>query len=413
MRIGTCILFVLLIASATLLGCTAGTRPWNPPTKDHPITMDIFNELEGLMFGGEDGTARVFVPHTDAIGPMAVSPSARLAAICTPKGHGGETLLTFYGPSKEVIATVDLGKAGAGRYGSMWVSDRGEAVLVGAHKDHYRPRQFGPSGESGPCVEALYVNRAGAVQRFGLSSPVRQVLFTDTPGFAVLQWANAGHGGGPNSWLLSRFKSPSDLAWEVMIVTKGYAYLPGSRVSRHMLMANESPIPTRADLDLKPGFDVSVILPGGYLHFRPDASYVFERYVPRPLILPDYKERTGNFYEEAFLIKAMDQLARTASLTAFERATAVTVLRDFIYDYLDVYVKDAGEIPPEDHKACLERLDKAMAAHISGSKFQKFLEWRNAEADSANPMGFLFRPPPVVKPEDLFWVTVITPPANR
>jgi len=396
-------------------GCMTNPRILEKLTKEHPIVHCVYHDREALLFGGEDGTQRIILSPTDDIAAYGISPDSRLAATFTANRRTQEKWVTFYGPSKEVIAKVNLPKQETPSVDRcMFLGDRGEAVLV--HYSGvvgYQSRPLSPPRKDGASVEGLYVNTAGAVQRFGLSSPVRQVLFTDTPGFAMLQWANAGHGGGPDSWLLSRFKSPSDLAWEVMINTKGFANLPGSTVCRHLLMAVESSTPPRSDQDLKPGFDVSVILPGGYLHFRPDASYVFERYVPRPLILPDYKERTGNFYEEAFLIKAMDQLARTSSLTAFERATAVTVLRDFIYDYLDVYVKDAGEISPEDHKACLERLDKAMAAHISGIKFQKFLEWRSAEAGTANPIGFLFRPPATVKPEDLFWVTVITPPANR
>jgi hypothetical protein len=99
-------------------------------------------------------------------------------------------------------------------------------------------------------------------------------------------------------------------------------------------------------------------------------------------------------------------------LTALEWTAASAVLRDFIHDYLDTYVKDGGEIVAEDHQACLARLDKAMAARLSESKFRKDLEWRTFKAGSTNALGFLFRPPVVVRPEDSFWVTVITPPAK-
>jgi hypothetical protein len=108
----------------------------------------------------------------------------------------------------------------------------------------------------------------------------------------------------------------------------------------------------------------------------------------------------------------VDQLAQAAGLTDLERTLAIAVLRDFIYDCLDTYVRGGGEISPEDHRACVARADGAMASRLSDGKFQKYIAWRSSATGSTNALGFLFRPPLDIKPEDSFWVTVITPPAK-
>lgn len=394
-----------------ILGCTANMRTLRLPTKEHPIVQCLVGTRYTLMFGGTDGAQRIVLPPADDTRAVGISPSGRLAAALTLNPSAGEGHVTFYGPSQEVIATTDISKKTGCPTDMLWVGDRGEAILVENLCSMGGPFYHPPTRGSGAFVRGLYVNTAGSVQTFWLASPVRQVLFTDEPGFAVLQWAHEGHTFGPRAWLLSRFASPSEPAWEAMIVTKGGVYFPGS-VPLTMALCNEYPPSAGPAPSPRPEFDVSISLAGGYLRFRPDTTYVFEKYVPAPERFKGYKERTGAFYEAAFLVGAVDQLTRAAGLTPLESTAATAVLRDFIHDCLDATVKNGGEISAEDHQACLARVDKAMAARLSESKFPKYLEWRTFKAGSTNALGFLFRPPVVVRPEDSFWVTVITPPAK-
>jgi hypothetical protein len=273
-----CALLALLLTTTLVLGCTQDLQILQQPTSDHPIVRCIAEEKEAILFSGADASGRTILRWTANVRTMGISAGGKLAAVCTSGNKPEEVRLTVYDPSMKIIsaASLDLRQIGVSFVGDVWVSDRGEVIFVASSQSE--PRR----------VVGIHIDKTGMVEPFSLSGRVRDILFTDAPGFAVLQWTKMDPHGPLNTWRLSRFASPSKPTWEAEIVCPGYAYFPGSD-STHMLMATEFP-GARKNIPLKVGVDIQVCLDRGgldpghglrpiqpsCLYFRPDGTYTYE-----------------------------------------------------------------------------------------------------------------------------------------
>jgi hypothetical protein len=111
---------------------------------------------------------------------------------------------------------------------------------------------------------------------------------------------------------------------------------------------------------------------------------------------PNYQERVGVFYEQAYLPTAISQLAKAASLTESEIDAARGILRTFSYDFLECYVRGGARISKEDLNHCLTVMDERMHGAMSPAGYASYLVWRKAEDRTKNALAFLMSPRPEV-----------------
>jgi len=106
---------------------------------------------------------------------------------------------------------------------------------------------------------------------------------------------------------------------------------------------------------------------------------------------PEYKWRAGAFYEKEYLGRAVENLAKAAGLNNNERTAAKAILRAFIYDWLDSYVRGNGTIAEPDLKKHLALMDERFRGELTEVKHKKYLHWRTDTTRARNPLAFLMR----------------------
>jgi HEAT repeat protein len=109
---------------------------------------------------------------------------------------------------------------------------------------------------------------------------------------------------------------------------------------------------------------------------------------------PNYRDRAGAFYELEYLGKAVEQLAKTTDLPEQDREKVRAILRTFICDWLDSYVKGGGSISPQDLKRHLAVMDERFQGELAPSQYRAYLAWRSDANRAQNPLAFLMVPPP-------------------
>jgi hypothetical protein len=127
------------------------------------------------------------------------------------------------------------------------------------------------------------------------------------------------------------------------------------------------------------GADLSLRIGNTFVNFHAYGTFVIEEQGFDPVAWnkanPGYKERTRKYFEKQ-LPGAVDELAKTASLTKKEKADARQILWTFIYDYLESYVTGGYKAVERDHGRYLAKVDESFRETLSGEKFTKYLEWR-------------------------------------
>jgi len=107
---------------------------------------------------------------------------------------------------------------------------------------------------------------------------------------------------------------------------------------------------------------------------------------------PNYKQRTGAYYEKEYLAPAAGQIAQAAKLDEQEKAVARAILRAFIYDWLDSTVRGGGKITQATLQKHLAVMDGCFGAELSKEKFDLYLVWRKGRPPVGNSLLFLMRP---------------------
>lgn len=109
---------------------------------------------------------------------------------------------------------------------------------------------------------------------------------------------------------------------------------------------------------------------------------------------PGYKERAGKFYEKEYLDKAVEQLAEWASLSEEQVPVAQAILRAYIYDWLDAYVRGGGVVAPGQLERALSAMDERFQGELRDPQYEKYLKWRKEPTGAHNALRFLMREGP-------------------
>ena len=116
---------------------------------------------------------------------------------------------------------------------------------------------------------------------------------------------------------------------------------------------------------------------------------------------PDYRTRAGTFYEREYLPKAVQGLVAAFAPEVLPEETARKVLRDFIYEFLDQYVRDGGEITRRGHAKVLAGLDARIRELADDPRvLDNYEAWKTGgKPEFPNPIAFStvlrFQSPPV------------------
>ncbi len=370
-----------LLILASLGGCEAATkgggsldtrqpRIIHMPSPQRPIAM-IGRGKPGkydLVFGGKDGTSRTWLKTGDSAVGVGMSRNFRVAAVLYRAASGNGGRLTFYDVDGNPVGSADLPLPRGHDAPRVWVGERKEAVVVvtvmspaAGLPAHALPQRWRPRPR--PDVTTYYAAADGTVSVLeSASGKLRyyptDVAFAKSPGFAIICPVDpATQQGSKRRWRLTRFVEPGKIAWRKDILQ----FLPRFYTT-------------------KKGADLSLLIGRPFVHFHPDGTFKIEEPVFDPVVWnkanPGYKERTGKSYEQTCLPGAVDELAKTASLTKQEKAAARKILRTFIYDYLESFVTGGGKAVERDQDRRLAKVDKSFREALSDEKFTKYLKWR-------------------------------------
>ena len=369
----TAVLLTLhLLILASLGGCEEATKKSptiHMPTPQRPIVMVYRGETGkyDLIFGGKDGKSRTWLKTGESILSAGMSRNFRVAAVLYRAASGNGGRLTFYDVDGNPVGSADLPLPRFHDAPSVWVGERKEAVVVvrvfsrAAGLSSHALLQRGRHPP--PDVTTYYAAADGTVSVLeSVSGKLRyyptDVAFAKSPGFAIICPVDpATQQGSKRRWRLTRLVAPGKIAWRKDILE----FWPRFYTTRT-------------------GADLSLLIGRPFVHFHPDGTFKIEEPVFDPVAWnkanPGYKERTGRSYEQTCLPGAVDELAKTASLTKQEKAAARKILRTFIYDYLESYVTGGGKAVERDHGRYLAKADKSLRETLSDEKFTKYLEWR-------------------------------------
>ncbi len=117
---------------------------------------------------------------------------------------------------------------------------------------------------------------------------------------------------------------------------------------------------------------------------------------------PDYRTRAGTFYEKEYLPGAVKGLMAALAPNEAAKQQVTALLKQFIYEFLDQYIKDGGEMTRREHAGVLANLDESVLEYTGGSKvaLKNYEAWKTGSSkEFPNPLSFLtvitFQSPPV------------------
>jgi hypothetical protein len=120
---------------------------------------------------------------------------------------------------------------------------------------------------------------------------------------------------------------------------------------------------------------------------------------------PGYRERAGTSYENTALPGSTASLAKAVNHPRLPEGMAREILKEFIYNYLDLYLDRNGALTRAEQARLLEQVDQRVRDTVGDeAAFQRYLTWRKESGREENPLEFLFRkaiPITVELPKDL------------
>ncbi len=109
---------------------------------------------------------------------------------------------------------------------------------------------------------------------------------------------------------------------------------------------------------------------------------------------PGYKERAGSFYEAQYLPGAAANLVRVVEHQNMTPPQATGILRELIYNFLDVMIEGNGEVTRQERAKVVAHIDKRVRDLVKDeAAFQRYLKWRKVRDRKDNPLEFLFNHP--------------------
>jgi hypothetical protein len=108
---------------------------------------------------------------------------------------------------------------------------------------------------------------------------------------------------------------------------------------------------------------------------------------------PGYDERVSKSYESTYVPEAARKMTETVNDPRLDNASASRILRDIVYEWMDVKIEGEGIAPHFRHQQVIDKADSRVKALVGdGAPFQRYREWRLTTDRWVNPMEFLMRP---------------------
>ncbi|MCP4375049.1 MAG: hypothetical protein GY794_02540 [bacterium] len=188
-------------------GCSSVTCPrkmasaqFVPPTPESPIVRDIGHLGSYAVFGGKEGKKQKRIDWPKGVISMGIGRRAQVAVACVAP-PGKKPFVVFYNTEGQETGRVELAREPGKHGASLWVGDRGEALLGIAAVPRAKV-----AGVINP--QLIYVKKDGSATVLELERP-NYVFFPDAPGYAVLlEVPQVGYE-------LRRYATPGELAWKV------------------------------------------------------------------------------------------------------------------------------------------------------------------------------------------------------
>lgn len=103
---------------------------------------------------------------------------------------------------------------------------------------------------------------------------------------------------------------------------------------------------------------------------------------------PFYKQQAGTYYETEYLGAAAANLFERLDLEWEKRVGALDILRGFIYDWLDFYVRDNGQIKAKHQAAATESMNAKFRTLLTTDQYKLYETWRQ-DRGGGNALAFL------------------------
>ena len=104
---------------------------------------------------------------------------------------------------------------------------------------------------------------------------------------------------------------------------------------------------------------------------------------------PYYKQRAGTFYETEYLGFSAAKLFKLLDLENRKRVGALDILRGFIYDWLDLDVRDNGRISADHHTEAVTAMNSKFRRLLSPLQYEIYEAWRDDGSGEVNRLHFL------------------------
>ncbi|MFK5921252.1 MAG: hypothetical protein QM496_03680 [Verrucomicrobiota bacterium] len=110
---------------------------------------------------------------------------------------------------------------------------------------------------------------------------------------------------------------------------------------------------------------------------------------------PNYKPRAASFYERKYLPSAADYLIEVCDVNAALHPYLMEILRAFLYERIDAYVRGGGQISVTKLSDVVERMEDRLKKILTTDQWTKYPKWKGDGAGK-NGFDFLLVTPPRV-----------------
>ena len=108
---------------------------------------------------------------------------------------------------------------------------------------------------------------------------------------------------------------------------------------------------------------------------------------------PNYKPRAASFYERKYLPSAADYLIEICDVDPALHPYLMEILRAFLYERLDAYVRGDGQISAINLSEVVERMEDRLKKILTTEQWAKYPKWKD-DGTGNNGFDFLLVPHP-------------------
>lgn len=103
---------------------------------------------------------------------------------------------------------------------------------------------------------------------------------------------------------------------------------------------------------------------------------------------PDYKQRAGSFYERKYLSGSAEYLFEVCSIEARQHPYVMEILRAYIYEWMDAYIKGDGKVSKEALSPIIHQMDTRLLDLMDERQREQFSTWRYSKTGK-NKLKFI------------------------